>query len=189
MADPAARLTDEELVRRVLGGDEWATEVLFRRHAGVVIGTATRLLSNASEAEDVAQDTFIVAFEKLSQLREPGAFRGWVLQIAVRQVHKRLRRRRVFAWVGIEAATSDPIDALAAADAGPEVRAELAILAPKLAALKPKDRMAWTLRYVEGHSLAEVAELTETSLATAKRRIHHAQERLGVRLGRGSSDE
>ncbi|MBI4819314.1 MAG: sigma-70 family RNA polymerase sigma factor [Deltaproteobacteria bacterium] len=187
-ADPAGRLSDADLVTRVVEGDEWALEVLFRRHASLAIGTATRLLSNASEAEDVAQDSFILAYERISQLRDPAAFKGWFMQIVVHQVHRRMRKRKLLAVLGIVSASTETLEAVALPETSAEVRAELALLEPRLNALKAKDRTAWMLRYVEGYSLVEVAELTSSSLATTKRRISHAQTRLRVRLARGSHE-
>jgi RNA polymerase sigma-70 factor (ECF subfamily) len=75
------------------------------------------------------------------------------------------------------------LDSLAANDAGPEVRAELAQLYALLKVMPSDERIAWTLRNVERHRLEEVASLTECSLATVKRRITRAQGFLEEHLG------
>jgi RNA polymerase sigma-70 factor (ECF subfamily) len=165
-------VSDAELVARVRGGDRWAEEVLFRRHFGVVSGTVARLLGDAHEAEDVVQDTFHAAITDLASLREPGAFRGWLVQIAVRKVHRRFRRRRLLRMLGFD--TSDPEIGLSqqtSADASPELRAELVLLDRVLATLPASERIAWTLRCVEGLRLEEVAAACGCSLATVKRRV------------------
>ena len=157
---------DAELVARAVEEDPWACEQLYRRHVGVAMTTALRLLRNRAEAEDVVQDAFMLAFGRLAQLREAAAFRGWLTRIVVSSVHRRLRRRKV-----------DPLDGLeteVAADASPVVRAELKLLDEVLSQIDDRDRIPWILRYVLGYKLEEVAEACDCSLATVKRRIQTA---------------
>lgn len=185
LARSQERLTDGELVRRAREGDRWAEEALFRRHAAVVAGTVMRLLGNRAEAEDVVQDTFVTALEKLETLREPEAFRGWLLAIAVRDVQQRFRRRKIRRLLGLE--PSEPLTGCAeyaTDEAGPELRAELRLLDAALAHLPMKERVAWMLRNVDGYSLEETALACGCSLATAKRRIAAAEThvRAHVRL-------
>lgn len=161
-------LEDSELVRRAVAGDDWATEMLYRRHAGAAFTTALRLLRSRPEAEDVVQDAFMTAFSRLSQLRETGAFRGWLLRIVVSAVHRRLRKKRV--------PTVDGFGAEAAADASPMVRAELRLLDEVLDSISERERTPWILRHVLGYKLEEVADACECSLATAKRRIAAAHQ-------------
>ena len=174
-------VSDGELVRRAVAGDRWAEEALFRRHAAVVAGTVTRLLGDRTEAEDVVQDTFITALEKLGTLREPQAVRSWLLAIAVRDVQQRFRRRKLRRLLGLE--RSDERRGLtehAAGDVSPDVRAELRLLDRALAELPAKERIAWMLRNVDGYSLDETAIACGCSLATAKRRIAAAEKRVSV---------
>jgi len=170
-------VSDAELVTRTRSGDRWAEEQLFRRHFGAVTGTVARLLGDAHEAEDVVQDTFQSAMTDLAGLREPAAFRSWLLSIAVRKVHRRFRRRRLLRTLGLW--SGDPEAGLAqqaSAEASPEMRAELVLLDRALGQLSAADRIAWTLRCVEGLRLEEVAAACGCSLATAKRRVSAAHE-------------
>ena len=75
------------------------------------------------------------------------------------------------------------LEALATDDASPEVRAELAKLDRVLGELDPQLRIAWMLRFVEGWELTEVAAALDVSLATAKRRIKAARERVDAHVG------
>ena len=83
---------DAELVSRALQGDRWGRDMIYRRHAQYLLAVSTRLLSNRSEAEEVVQDTYVVGFEQLRNLRKPAALRAWLAQIAVSLVRRRLRR-------------------------------------------------------------------------------------------------
>ena len=100
------------------------------------------------------------------------AFRGWLVQIAVRKVHRRFRRRRLLRTLGFDTTSPDAgIAAQASSEISPEQRAELVLLDRVLAGLPAAERVAWSLRCVEGMRLEEVALACSCSLATVKRRI------------------
>ena len=164
--------SDTDLARRIGRGDRWAEEAFYRRHVVQVVGLAQRLLGNSWDAEDVAQETFITAFEIWNQLRDYERARAWLMQIAVRKVHRRFRRRGLLRLLGLDRSVDDlPLDALAHEDTSAEVRSELLVLDAVLKSLPAKSKIPWMLRYVEGLPLDEVAEKCDCSLSTAKRRI------------------
>lgn len=179
--------SDEELVVRARGGDRWASQELFRRHVGPVAATATRLLGDPVAAEDVVQEAFAIALEKLATLRDPPAFRSWIVQIAVSQVHRVFRRRRFLRFFGPELGPGS-LAYLVSTDASPETRAELELLDRELRRLPAEQRIAWMLRHVEGLELREVAEACDCSLATAKRRIDGAHARIRRHVQVGEAD-
>jgi RNA polymerase sigma-70 factor (ECF subfamily) len=159
-------------VGRVGLGERWAEEAFYRRYVGLVHGTVRRLLGRSAEAEDVVQDTFATAFEIWGQLRNPESARQWLMQIAIRKVHRRFRKRRLLRALGLDRSHDDAtLEALAQPDSRSEARVELTMLDEALTQLGSSERIAWMLRYVEGLTLAEVAAQCRCSLATAKRRI------------------
>jgi len=173
-------LGDEELVRRALAGDRWGREMLYRRHAGSLLAMTVRLLANRGEAEEIVQDTFVTAFEQLGTLREPGAVRGWLGQIAVNLVRRRFRRARLMRFLGLDRGADDAtLESLADPGVSTDQRAELALVDRLLRGMKPALRLAWMLRRVDGLELAEVASLCDCSLATIKRRIVEADAIVG----------
>jgi RNA polymerase sigma-70 factor (ECF subfamily) len=171
-----AELEDEGLVALACQGDNRAAEVLYRRHATFAFNLAARIAGSTTDVEDVVHDSFLRAFDELATLRNPAAFRSWLGSIVVHGMRSRLRRGRWLRFFGLGRA-GDPIDieCIASDGASPRVRAELAQLYALLQTLAPDDRIAWTLRCVEGHDLVTAAELTGCSLATVKRRIRRAQ--------------
>lgn len=168
---------DAQLVRRALDGDRAASELLYRRYAPELYDTLVRLLRNESDAQDVLHDAFVVALDRLDQLEDPTRFRAWVLRTAIRFFYRKERRRK---WLSVFVARPYAIDL--APVASPEVRAEVELLFAALADVPVKARAAWSLRYVEGHSLAETAAACGCSLATVKRRIAAAQQVLGQHI-------
>lgn len=178
-----AGLDDGQLVLLGAQGEQRALEILYRRHAAFAIHLAARIEGSARDVEDVAHDAFLKAFTHLGDLADPRSFRSWLGSIVVHAVRSRMRRTRLMNVLGITnlfGRPSDPVDldAVASSDASPLVRAQLAQIYALLGTLPTDDRIAWTLRAIEGHDLETVARLTSCSLATAKRRISRAQKAL-----------
>ena len=181
---------DAQLAEPLVAGDVWAREVLYRKYVDVVWGLSLRLMGNRSEAEDIVQDTFMEAFRDVGQLRDGAAIRGWLLRIAVHQAHRRFRRRRLLRALGLDRGSDDAeLDRLANPGVSAEVVTELGLLQRQLSDLPAKQRIAWSLRVIEGCSLEEVARLCQCSLATAKRQISAAQARIGQHITVQASDE
>lgn len=163
---------DAKLVADVLSGDARAREEIYRRHVDYVAGMVARLLRSRHASEDVVQDTFVLAFERLATLREPSALRSWLAAIAVSFVRRRLRKQRLLRALGLDGSDDDAaLDRLARDDASIEARSELAAIDLALRGVPVSHRIAWMLRYVEGEGLDDVATACGCSLATVKRWI------------------
>ena len=178
---------DEQLVRRVLAGDSWASEALFRRHGPSILRLATHSVGSSEDANDIVQDTFAEIFESLGRLREHGAFRAWIFKIAVNRCRKLLRRRRIARVFGLDHTVEDErLAECAAPSASPEAVAELRRIDAVLGTVSADSRVAWTLRRVQGESPEQIAQFLGVSLATAKRRIADAQKAIDLHLNRNA---
>ena len=163
---------DATLVVRAARGDDQAFAVLYRRHARYVAGIAYRILGADGEVDDVVQETFLDAANGLGRIEDPARLRGWLAAIAVRRVHRRLARRARLRWIGLE------LGWLGRPFSEPKDRERVDALYETLDRISPKYRVPWILSQVEGETLPEVARLCGVSLATVKRRIAHADERI-----------
>ncbi len=170
--------TDAVLVVAACAGERWAQEALFLRHVRLVGGLIFRVYPSRIDLDDLVQDTFVAAFESLKSLKNPQAFAAWVGSLAIRITHKKLRRRRIAARLGLGTSEEVAWDEVIAPTCPPDVAAELREIYTILASFPTNERVAFLLRKVEGMSLEEVATATETSLATVKRRIAAAEDRL-----------
>ena len=181
---PAA--SDASLVARARGGDREAETELLLRHTPRLVRVVDRMLGDRDETDDVVQDTLETALGKLGSLREPDAFGGWLLSIAVRHVHRRLRRRRLALAFGFltSAEGVEQLEEQCAPFATAEQRAELALLDRALARLAPAERIAWTLRWIEGLELSEIASALDCSITTVKRRLQAADAEVRVHVAR-----
>lgn len=179
---------DSELVTRALDGDSWAEEALYRRHVRRVSDAASRVLGRNAEAEDVVQETFLKVFSRLGSLRDPTLFERWVMRIAMNKVRGRLRKRRLLRSLGLDRSVDDAtLERFAVRETPADVRAELARIDRALRDIAPGHRMAWMLHVVEGFSLPETADACECSLATAKRWIRKAKDRIEAHIEGGAS--
>jgi len=184
LLQPSDGSSDAQLVARAIQGDRWGREMLYRKHAAYLLAIAARLIGNRGDGEEVVKDTFVTAFEQLHQLREPAAVRGWLAQIAVSLVRRRLRRGRLMRVLGLDRGTDDAtLATLAAPGTNADQRAELALVDRALATVSANVRIAWMLRLVEGLELSEVASACGCSLATAKRRIAAAETAVRAHIG------
>jgi RNA polymerase sigma-70 factor (ECF subfamily) len=178
---------DASLVERLLAGDTSVRERLYLRHVEYIAGMSARILRSVDASEDVVQDTFVIAFQRIHTLRDPAALRGWLAAIAISQVHRKLARDRLLRTFGFDGKLGDtPLDELAVEDTTAETRSELAALDLVLRELPARQRIAWMLRYVEGEPLEQVAAACRCSLATVKRWIVLADTRVQqyVRIAR-----
>ncbi|HTJ40693.1 MAG TPA: sigma-70 family RNA polymerase sigma factor [Kofleriaceae bacterium] len=170
--DPIER-SAAELVALVRGGDRAAFATLYQRFARVVHAVALARVRPA-DAADVVQDVFLVAYERLDELREAAAFPGWLLQIARNRATDRAREPRP-----VEPA-ADPI-----ADPVPSAEAHEALAA--IRALPEAYRETLIMRLVEGLTGPEIAERTGLSPGSVRVNLHRGMMILRERLGVAST--
>jgi len=171
--------SDAALVVAARAGDTSAREALFRRYMPVAIGLSQRILGRQGEAEDVVQDAFVEAFERLDRLDNPQAFAAWLRSIVVHRVSKHLRRQQLLVRLGMRTRAPIDPDTLIARGAPADVVQELRAVYGLLERLPAEQRVALVLRRVEGLELTEIATQMDLSLATVKRRLAAAEARLG----------
>jgi RNA polymerase sigma-70 factor (ECF subfamily) len=157
-------------------GDPLDFDALFRRYSPYVAGIGLRLLGRDDELDDLIQDVFLEAHRGLKQVRDAGSVKGWLARICVRRAVRRLRRRRLRAFLSLDTLAHD--DHLIAPTASPEARAEVARLYGKLELVPALDRAIWVLRYLEGEALGNIAMLCACSKSTVQRRLRAVDEQL-----------
>jgi RNA polymerase sigma-70 factor (ECF subfamily) len=173
--------SDAALVAAVRAGRDEAREEVVRRCAPDVERILYRVLGPDPDLEDLCHEVFVAAFVALEQLREPQALRSWLVSIAVRKARKLIARRKRWSFIRSVAPSElpEPEAATTSAEVSDALRSTYRILGQ----LPVDDRIAFALRQVDGMELTAVAEATDVSLATAKRRILRARQRF-VQLAR-----
>jgi RNA polymerase sigma-70 factor (ECF subfamily) len=181
--------SDAIAVERTLAGDRDAFRTLVERHSRNVFRLAYRMTGNQQDAEEVVQEAFLRAYQKLTQFAERANFGTWVYRIAANYAIDRLRQRRSEdAQRAPAARNSDEggeIDALSSVpDAGPspERLAQSGQLAAHLeralAELTPAERTAFVMRHWEGLGIEEIAEVLKSSSSAAKNTVFRSVQKL-----------
>jgi RNA polymerase sigma-70 factor (ECF subfamily) len=176
LARSGAGPSDAALVAAARAGDGWAQEALYRRHARMAIGLAHRLMPHDADVDDLVQDCFASALERLDALENPQAFAAWLGSIIVRAVGKRLRRQRLLARLGLRIPEAIDLDDLVSPAAPPDVAVELRRVYALLVHLPAEERVALVLRRVDGLEIPEIAATMRLSLSTVKRRLKAAEK-------------
>lgn len=173
-------LTDTELIAAVLNGDAASFEGLIRKYQPKVFATARRYARRESEVEDIVQEVFIKAFQKLSSYRGEAPFEHWIMRMAVRTCYDYLRahqRNRETPMSEMTVQDSDWLEQFVAAPGRDLQAADAArlIIEKVLARLSPAARLVITLLEIEERSVKEIAALTGWSLSLVKVRAFRAR--------------
>jgi RNA polymerase sigma-70 factor, ECF subfamily len=177
--------SDAELVGRTLAGDTTAYAELVRRYRRAALARALAVLGDSFEAEDVAQDSFVQAYDQLATCRDPGRFGAWMLTITHRAALNRARSIRRRRAVPMDATAAESGAYGAAENAGSETldRGELQQkLTRALAELSPVQREVVLLADLEDWSHAEIADKTGVSVAMSRRHLSDARRKLRTLL-------
>ncbi|HEY8925228.1 MAG TPA: sigma-70 family RNA polymerase sigma factor [Polyangia bacterium] len=170
--------TDSDLARALIAGEPWAVPATWNRFAQSVYGIAHRAFGRTTDAEDITQEVFYRLFARVHTLKEPSALRSFVVSFAIRIVKWELRRRRVRRFVHLADSGELPDATAPAVDT--ESRQVLQRFYGVLDRLGARDRLVFSLRYLECMTLEEVASAMELSLSTVKRSIAHSGQRISA---------
>jgi RNA polymerase sigma-70 factor (ECF subfamily) len=183
-------LPDEEIVRRVRGGERDLYELLLRRHNQRVYRAIRSVLRDEAEVEDVMQQAYVLAYVHLEQFAGLARFSTWLVRIAINEALARARRnpRLVLVDVDDEVSSEQAEAPMSTASGGrtPEQeleQRELVLLVERaIDELPEMYRTVMVLREIEGLSTAEVAESLDISEDVVKTRLHRARALLSSRV-------
>ncbi len=176
-------MDDEMWVTRARAGDQAAFAHLVTQYQVPVYNLAYRMLGNAQDAEDAAQETFLRAYAQMRSYDPARKFSSWLLSITAHLCIDQLRRRR-FTWLPIDGLDGldwlwidkeQPEQAVIATEEKDEIRRLLHLLPAKY-------RLVLVLRYWYDMSYDEIGEITRMTQAAVKTRLHRAREMLGEHL-------
>ena len=178
VTENTAQMDDLLTVRRAQGGDRRAFEQLYRLHVNRVYGLCLRMTGQHSQAEELTQEAFIRAWERLDSFRGESAFFSWLYRLTFNVVlgDKRSRQRREARVAGTE-----DLEAIAhpAQRQRPGLRVDLE---EAIATLPPGAREVFILHDVEGYKHEEIAEIVGIAQGTSKAHLHRARRLLREQL-------
>ncbi len=176
--DPTA-----ELVRRCIEGDSCAFERLVREHMGTVLGLAYNYVGNFSTAEDVAQETFVQAFQSIDSLRDGARFKVWLLKIARNKCIDAIRRSP--RWISLDqsqelqrevslkssAARGDPAFAFTEDD-----------LLAALGTLRPDYREIFVMKHIDNLSYKEISLVLGMTVSAVGEKLYRVRSMIRDKL-------
>ncbi|MBK6519041.1 MAG: sigma-70 family RNA polymerase sigma factor [Polyangiaceae bacterium] len=162
-------------------GADWARAALYDRHAGAVVVVLRRLLPTDPDSEiaDLLHETFAQAYASVHGLKDAVALLAWLQVIASRVAFRAIRGRKLRRWLKFW--EPDALPEVHSEGVDPVVREAYERAVQHLVELPADERFVFVLRFVEGWELERIAEASDVSLATVKRRIQRASERFAAR--------
>ena len=174
---------DAQLIQRVLEGDDTAFSMLVRKYQKSVHALAWRKIGDFHIAEDITQDTFLRAYQKLSTLKKPQRFASWLYVIAANYCKMWLRKKHL-STQPLENTSSAQLEKATYSGYVTEenerttAEAQREVVKKLLAKLQESDRTIITLYYLGGMNYEQISEFLGVSVSAIKSRLHRARQRL-----------
>jgi RNA polymerase sigma-70 factor (ECF subfamily) len=166
---------DEELIRRISGGDEVALGELYDRHAALLLSIAIAILQDPAEARDVVHDAFVTVADRAAQyVPERGTVRAWLVGLARNLSIDRTRRLALRGRVARQLLASGPFALLDTPESIAAGATERLLLRRALASLPEVQRLTLEVAFFEGLSYSQIAERENVPLGTVKSRAARA---------------
>ncbi|MDO5067001.1 MAG: sigma-70 family RNA polymerase sigma factor [Propionibacteriaceae bacterium] len=174
-----ATADDRIIAGRAADGDVTAFGILVRRYGPMMRAAARRILGSSSEVDDVVQDAFITAWDKLDQLDDPRRVKAWLMRITTHRAIDRVRAQR-------HSDDADEAELAAAESSSPpqvtQAKATVAALRAALTQLPEAQRRCWILREAEHMSYREIAEALELPESTVRGLLARARKNIIARM-------
>src|SRR5215467_9314665 len=186
-------VTDAAVVAQVLAGDRDAFRVLVERHSRSIFRVIYRMTGNQQDTEELVQETFLRAYKSLERFELRANFSTWLYRIAVNRTLDFLSARKTHMQTKDAYQIVDNPDAedsaqiqLPASGPGPDrllLSAEMKQkIAGALGLLTPAERVAFTMRHMEGRSIEEISQALDLKVSAAKNSVFRAVQKLRQQL-------
>ena len=183
-------MTDAAVVAQVLAGDREAFRLLVDRHTRSIYGVAYRMTGNQQDAEEILQETFLRAYKSLHRFELRSSFSTWLYRIAVNRSLDFLKARKMTDAYQIADNPATEEDErqiqVPATDPGPERLLLSAEARQKIdraiGLLSPAERVAFTMRHMEGKSIEEISKALNVRASAAKNSIFRAVQKIRQEL-------
>jgi RNA polymerase sigma-70 factor (ECF subfamily) len=170
---------DGYLVRRAQEGYLDAYAELVNRHSLLAYRVALRILGHHQDAEDVAQDALVTAWQQLPQFRGESSFSTWLYRIVTRRAVNRINRDRRHSSAD---SVPEVVDDSTRTDIAFERNETIDAVTQAIQALPPVQRVVVVLHHLEGLSYADVAAITTSSVPAVRSQLYRARRALGSAL-------
>lgn len=189
------KISESEIVKRVLSGEKELYEILIRRNNQKLYRVIRSYILENAEVEDIMQNTYLKAFEKLYQFKFGSTFATWLIRIGINEALARLREKKKLhdLYISSTENKSNTILEIPGSDQlNPEKRIIMneakQLMESAIDSLEVDYRTVYMMREIEEMSMAEISECLDISVSNAKVRFHRAKNMLKEKLYSISSD-
>lgn len=170
---------DNHYINEVLSGNTASFAQLINRHKDLVFTIAMNITRNREDAEEVAQDAFMKAFQKLSGFRKESSFQTWLYRIVYNEAISKIRKKKVTFLDLQEEISGDFAEEEVEEEIGGLDEAEQKLVVSSvLERLAETDRVLVTLFYLENRQVNEISEVTGLGESNVKVRLHRVRKRI-----------
>jgi len=170
---------DNHCISEVIAGNTASYAVLIDRHKDLVFTIAMNITRNREDAEEVAQDAFLKAFQKLSGFRKESSFQTWLYRIAYNEAISKIRKNKVKLMDLEEEITGNiPEEEVEEEVAGLDEQEQKLVIGKILDNLTEIDRVMVTLFYLENNPVSEISAVTGLGESNVKVRLHRVRKRI-----------
>ncbi|MBI1390055.1 MAG: sigma-70 family RNA polymerase sigma factor [bacterium] len=181
--------TEATLIREVLKGKRECFRPLVERYQSKVFVLANGLLGNGPEAQDIAQEAFLLAFQKLRELEDPEKFGSWLYGITRNLCYNARRSRKIETEPYDESYHQHMANVIAMRPPGEEGESITAVMLRRLERMPDKYRDLLRLKYVEDYSYQEIAEMLDLPVDLVRSRLFEGRRILRERMEETRSEE
>lgn len=169
---------DKHYIERVLQGDVNAFSYLVDMHKNLVYTIALRMLKNAEDAEELAQDTFVKAYKSIKDFKFESKFSTWLYRITYNGAISKLRKKQIeLADIGDENITETEVFSAYSAINELKRNEQKKYINLAIKQLKEDDALLITMYYLNESSIDEISEITQLSISNVKVKLHRARKR------------
>jgi len=170
---------DNHYINEVIAGNTASFAMLVDRHKDLVFTIAMNITRNREDAEEVAQDAFLKAYQKLAGFRKESGFKTWLYRIAYNEAISRIRKNKI-KTLDLEEEIMEimPEEEVEEDIAGLDGQEQKQVIIKILDKLPEIDRVLVTLFYLENQSVVEISEVTGLGESNVKVRLHRVRKRI-----------
>jgi RNA polymerase sigma-70 factor, ECF subfamily len=170
---------DNHYISEVIAGNTASFAVLIDRHKDLVFTIGMNVTRNREDAEEVAQDVFLKAFQKLATFRQESSFQTWLYRIAYNEAITKIRKNKV-SFLDLEEEITGNVaeEEIGEEIGGLDEEEQKLVITKILDKLPETDRVIVTLFYLESHPLKEISEITGLGESNVKVRLHRVRKRI-----------
>lgn len=169
------------MVRRCVGGDSRAQQLLYRKYVKAMYNVVLRMVSAKMDAEDVTQELFVKVFRNLQHFNGESSLGAWIKRIAINAALNHIRKNKRMKWMDLEK-SPEPVEPQSLLNNDPIQHLDMKTIHVAIRKLPEGCRVVFNLYLLEGYQHKEIAQLLDISESTSKTQYRRAKQLLRQRL-------